>query len=100
MPQKRFTTTLKINVYAEQRIKMTTPQEMLHKVYYRINDLMEMFSPEENGDGEIIGDSIFDSVKQIQSEVSDLMSSQQRIENQLNLIIKLLSKNASTVAND
>ena len=47
---------------------------------------MDMFKPDEDEY------SIFDTVKQMQLEILDLMASQQRLENQLALIIKLLAK--------
>lgn len=65
---------------------MTTPQNQLYNLADKIGRLMDMFKPDEDED------SIFDTVKQMQLEILDLMASQQRLENQLALIIKLLAK--------
>jgi len=65
---------------------MTTPQSHLYTLSDRITNLIDMFKPEENED------NIFDKVKQIELQQCDIITSQIRIENQLALIIKLLSK--------
>jgi hypothetical protein len=67
---------------------MTTPQSQLHTLSQRIWDLWELFQPKDEEK-----DSIFDRVKQIEFQQMDIMTAQQRIENQMILIIKLLRKN-------
>lgn len=62
---------------------MTTPQNELYNLSYKIKRLTDMFECEED---------VFETVKQMQKEILDLMVSQQRMENQMALIIKLLSK--------
>lgn len=65
---------------------MTTPQNALYTLSQRIGDLYKMFGgDEENGD-------IMDRIKELEIQMSDIMTAQQRLENLLNLIIKLLSK--------
>lgn len=64
---------------------MTTPQNELHRLANRIERLTDMFEAESEN-----GETIFDAIMAIRQEVSDLMYSQQRLENQMNLIIKLL----------
>lgn len=65
---------------------MTTPQNELHNLSYRIKRLTDLFEPNENDE------DIFDTVKQMQKEMLDVINSQIRLENQMNLIIKLLGK--------
>lgn len=65
---------------------MTNPQNELYNLSYRIQRLTEMFKTE---DGE---EDIFAIIKQMHTEVVDLMESHQRLENQMALIIKLLIK--------
>lgn len=66
--------------------KMTTPQNQLYNLADKVQRLSDLF--EENEDGE----SIFDSIKQMELEIADVMASQQRLENLMNLIVKVLSK--------
>jgi hypothetical protein len=66
---------------------MTTPQNQLYTLSQRIWDLYKLFQPDDEED-----DSIFERVKQIELQIVDLMASHQRIENLLNLVIKLLGK--------
>ena len=66
---------------------MTTPQNILSRLDYHINRVLGIIEGSEDDQGDIR-----DVLKQIQLETSDLMSSQQRLENQMNLIRKLLSK--------
>ena len=65
---------------------MTTPQDSLYRLGERIRYLSDLFEADEDGE------SIFDSVKQMRLDISDLIESQQRQENTMNLIIRLLSK--------
>ncbi len=65
---------------------MTTPQDTLYRLQERIRHLTDLFESDENGD------NIFDTIKQIELQMQDIINSQQRQENLMNLIIKLLSK--------
>jgi hypothetical protein len=71
----------------EEENKMTTPQSILHSLEWKLERLRRSLDGdcEENEDLRSI-------VNQIRKETSDLMSSQQRLENLMNLIIKLLAK--------
>ena len=66
--------------------KMTTPQDTLYRLAERIRHLTDLFESDEDGN------NIFDSIKQIELQMQDIMCAQQRQENLMNLIIKLLSK--------
>lgn len=66
---------------------MTTPQDPLYRVQGRIRHLTDLFESDENGD------NIFDTIKQIELQMQDIMAAQQRHENLMNLIVKLLGKN-------
>jgi hypothetical protein len=65
---------------------MTTPQDTLHRLQERIRHLTELFEPDENGD------NIFDTIKQLELQMVEIIEAQQRQENLMNLIIKLLGK--------
>ena len=65
---------------------MTTPQNQLYNLADKIHRLTQLF---EVGDEE---EDIFSTIKQMQLEILDAIASQQRLENQMNLIIKYLSK--------
>ena len=67
---------------------MTTPQNQLYYLADRIKDLYEMFK----GDGDADGEDIFEKIKQIELQMVDIIASQQRQENLMNLIVQLLSK--------
>jgi hypothetical protein len=67
---------------------MTTPQGMLFDIHTKINELRRMFDGDED---EI---DFFEAVKQIHLTILDLATHQQNLENQMNLIIKLLSKDS------
>jgi ribosomal protein S15P/S13E len=65
---------------------MTTPQNQLYYLAERINDLHKMFKDNsEDGD-------IFEKIKQIELQMQNIMTAQQRQENLMNLLIQLLSK--------
>ena len=66
---------------------MTTPQNELHRLANRIERLTNMFEADEDGE------TIFEDVKQIREDVAFLLSSHERLEQRMDLIIKLLSKN-------
>lgn len=65
---------------------MTTPQDTLYRLSERIRNLSDLFESDENGD------NIFDTIKQIELQMMDIMAAQQRQENLMNLIIKHLSE--------
>lgn len=65
---------------------MTTPQDTLYRLQERIRHLTDLFESDEDGH------NIFDAIKQNELQMQDIMSAQQRQENLMNLIIKLLSK--------
>jgi aspartate carbamoyltransferase catalytic subunit len=66
---------------------MTTPQNHLSSLADKIQILIDMFEEDENGN------TIFDTIRRIEILMSDIMVVQQRQENLMNLIVKLLSKN-------
>jgi len=65
---------------------MTTPQDTLYRLAERIRHLTDLFESDEDGN------NIFDSIKEIELQMGEIMTAQQRQENLMNLIIKLLSK--------
>lgn len=67
---------------------MTTPQENLYRLGERIRHLTDLFESDENGY------NIFDSIRQIELQMQDIMAAQQRQENLMNLLIQFLSKKA------
>jgi ABC-type hemin transport system substrate-binding protein len=67
---------------------MTTPQNHLYSLADKIQRLGDMFEADENGN------TIFDSIKQLELQMQDIMAAQQRQEDLMNLIVQLLSKKA------
>ncbi len=67
---------------------MTTPQDTLYRLQERIRHLTDLFESDENGG------NIFDTVKLIELKMADIVDSQQRQEDLMNLIVKLLGKHA------
>ena len=65
---------------------MTTPQNELHRLANRIERLTDMFEADEDGE------SILDKVSALKDEMVIIMATQDRLEDQMGLIIKLLSK--------
>ena len=65
---------------------MTTPQDTLYRLAERIRNLTDLFESDEDGN------NIFDSIRQIELQMQDIMTAQQRQENLMNLIVKLLSE--------
>ena len=65
---------------------MTTPQDTLYRLAERIRHLTDLFECDEDGD------NIFDTIKQIELQMQDIMCAQHRQENLMNLIVKLLGK--------
>jgi hypothetical protein len=68
---------------------MTTPQDTLYRLQERIRHLTDLFESDEDGN------NIFDTIKQLELQMQDIINSQQRQENLMNLIVKLLSKYGS-----
>lgn len=65
---------------------MATHQDILYRLSDRIGHLADLFECDENGD------DIFTIINQINADMQEIMDSQKRQENLMNLIIKLLSK--------
>lgn len=65
---------------------MTTPQNQLHMLSERICHLTDLFESDENGY------NIFDTIRKLDLQMSDLVASHQRIEELLHLVIKFLAK--------
>ena len=65
---------------------MTTPQSQLYRLADNIKSLTDLFEAEDDET------TIFDDIKNMQLEINDILASQKRMENQMNLIIKLLNK--------
>lgn len=68
---------------------MTTPQVLLQNLEYSIRKVCEMLDGDENSD------NIAQRLSHIELQNEDIVSSQQKIESYLNLIVKLLSKHES-----
>ena len=66
---------------------MTTPQSTLQSLEYSIRSVCEMLEGDEEKE------SLIDRLHQIEAQQCDLMTSMQRLENLMNVIIQLLSKN-------
>jgi hypothetical protein len=65
---------------------MTTPQNQLYNLADRVKRLSDMFEADENGA------TFIDSIKQIELQMVDILASQKRQEDLMNLIVKLLGK--------
>ena len=65
---------------------MTTPQAILQSIEYKVRSLCSMLEGDENSD------NIAERLNHIELQNDDIVSSQQRLENYLNLVVKLLSK--------
>jgi hypothetical protein len=65
---------------------MTTPQNQLYNLAEKIQRLSDMFEEDENGN------DLFERMDQLELQMADIMAAQQRQENLMNLIVKLLSK--------
>lgn len=68
---------------------MTTPQDTLYRLAERIRHLTDLFESDEEGD------NIFDTIREMEIQMGDIMAAQQRHENLMNLIIKYLSESKS-----
>jgi hypothetical protein len=73
---------------------MPIPPNPIHMLSDRVWQLIRLF---ENDDEE--GNSFFERIKQIELQQVDLINSHQRLENLMNLIIKLLGNNESNSRN-
>lgn len=71
--------------YYYKEVKMT-PQNHLYKLADNINELSLLLRSDD------CGETIFETIKQIELQMVDIMASQQRQENLMNLIIKILGK--------
>lgn len=69
---------------------MTTPQNQLYNLADQIKQLRRMFTPEMYGDEAEL--SIFDKIDDIHKAMALIVSRHEKIEDQMALIIKLLSK--------
>jgi predicted nucleic acid-binding protein len=65
---------------------MTTPQALLQNLEYKIRKVCEMLEGDENSD------NIAERLNHLELQNVDIVNSQQRLENYLNLVVKLLSK--------
>lgn len=66
---------------------MTTPQNQLYNLADKIQRLNDMFGEDENGN------DLFDRMDELELQMADIIAAQQRQENLMNLIVKLLSSN-------
>lgn len=71
---------------------MSTPQNELHNLSYQIQQLVLMFQTENNDETGEKENSIFDNVKQLYTTVHLLDKRIDMLQDQMALIIKLLSK--------
>ncbi len=69
---------------------MVSPQNQLYNLSQEIKNLTRLFERETYDDE--VSPSIFEDVKQMKMNVSDIVINQERLNNQMALIIKLLSK--------
>jgi thymidylate kinase len=70
---------------------MTTPQNNLDRLAQRIEHLTDMFEP-EGLEGEEDAETIFEAIKEMRREVSELIAGQQRQQDLMSIIIKMLIK--------
>jgi hypothetical protein len=74
---------------------MTTPQNVLYTINDRVRELTEMlrgkYFDEEDSDWKYHGD-IYDKIFEMEKSISSYHEKMSNLENQMNLIIKLLSK--------
>lgn len=74
---------------------MTTPQHELYNISYKIDQLAKLFEPIYNDKDECIDDCIFVEVAEILDNSRTIVKRLERLEDQMALIIKLLSKDVS-----
>ena len=77
---------------------MTTPQSILHNLEYRVRRLCEMLEG-DSGDEDLDEgrEDLMERLKQIELQMVDIMTAQQRQENLMSLIVKLFSKEEKKV---
>lgn len=68
---------------------MTTPQDMLYKVYYEVNALMELFrgDPENEDEGDL-----FTEVRDLRKQNQEILVRIGRLEDHLVLVANYLNK--------
>jgi hypothetical protein len=66
---------------------MTTPQSHLYMLSNSINHLTDLFESDQEGN------NIFDTIREIELKMKDLINAQEKNEELMRLIIKLLSQN-------
>jgi hypothetical protein len=71
---------------------MTTPQTVLWNIEYNTKRIVELLEGKSNDDEEVYEGDICDIIKLMRYELSNILASQQRQENLMHLIIKLLGK--------
>jgi len=71
---------------------MTTPQTVLWNIEYNTKRIVELLEGKRNDDDEDHEGDICDIIKLMRYELSNILASQQRQENLMHLIIKLLGK--------
>ena len=71
---------------------MTTPQTVLWNIEYNTKRIVELLEGKSNEDEEDHEGDIRDIIKLMRYELSNILASQQRQENLMHLIIKLLGK--------
>jgi hypothetical protein len=69
---------------------MTTPQDMLQRVYYRVNEMHNELFGSDNEESH--RDSYYDVMKSIETESTEFNERLQLLEDKMDLIIKLLGK--------
>jgi hypothetical protein len=76
-----------------QEVKMTTPQNVLHNIEYKLGSLIKLLEGAYEEDDEKT--NIYDMCKAIGIEVSEFNERMKLLEDKMNLIIKLLGKPSS-----
>lgn len=66
---------------------MPIPPNPVHQLIDRVWQLVRLLDADDDE-----GDNFFERIKQIELQQMDLINSHQRLENLMNLMIKLLSK--------
>jgi hypothetical protein len=67
---------------------MTTPQNILYELHYKLKSLTNMLEGESDGEVQ----NIYDMVKSVEIEVTEFNERMETLEDKMDLIIKLLSK--------
>lgn len=69
---------------------MTTPQNILHEIEYKLRTLVRLLEGDRSDDED--NEDIYEMCKGIEIEVSEFNERMELIEDKMNLIIKLLGK--------